>query len=56
MKAKLVNPVVLPLRKDADSFVDEEFSNKDLAAIYNAARLEFKVKVLNAGFTVKGER
>lgn len=54
LKAKLANPVALPERRSSTSFVDDEFTNKDLAAIYNAARLEFKVKVLNAGFTVKG--
>ncbi|EOA2992413.1 hypothetical protein ACHZIB_003854 [Yersinia enterocolitica] len=52
---KLSNPVVLPPRRSASYFVDEEFSNEDLAAIYNAARLEFSVKVKNAGFTVEGE-
>lgn len=51
---KLSKPVVLPPRRSASSFVDEEFSNEDLAAIYNAARLEFSVKVKNAGFTVEG--
>ncbi|MDR7875771.1 hypothetical protein [Yersinia mollaretii] len=52
---KLSKPVVLPPRRSASYFVDEEFSNEDLAAIYNAARLEFSVKVKNAGFTVEGE-
>lgn len=52
---KLSKPVVLPPRRIASYFVDEEFSNEDLAAIYNAARLEFSVKVKNAGFTVEGE-
>ncbi len=51
---KLNKPVVLPPRRSASSFVDEEFSNKDLAAIYNAARVEFSVKITNAGFTVEG--
>ncbi|HHH2064834.1 TPA: hypothetical protein ACPZUG_004303 [Yersinia enterocolitica] len=51
---KLSKPVVLPPRRSASSFVDEEFSNKDLAAIYNAARVEFSVKITNAGFTVEG--
>ncbi len=51
---KLSKPVVLPPRRSASSFVDEEFSNKDLAAIYNAARIEFSVKITNAGFTVEG--
>lgn len=50
---KLSKPVVLPPRRSASSFVDEEFSNKDLAAIYNAARIEFSVKITNAGFTVE---
>ncbi|MGE4836784.1 hypothetical protein [Yersinia enterocolitica] len=52
---KVSKPVVLPPRRSASYFVDEEFSNEDLAAIYNAARLEFSVKVKNAGFTVEGE-
>lgn len=52
---KLSKPVVLPPRRSASYFVDEEFSNEDLAEIYNAARLEFSVKVKNAGFTVEGE-
>ncbi|OJB80689.1 hypothetical protein A9Q61_12740 [Yersinia ruckeri] len=52
---KLNKPVVLPPRRSASSFVDEEFSNKDLAAIYNAARVEFSVKITNAGFTVEDE-
>ncbi|ENH6196782.1 TPA: hypothetical protein ACGEGE_004450 [Yersinia enterocolitica] len=52
---KLSKPVVLPPRRSASYFVDKEFSNEDLAAIYNAARLEFSVKVKNAGFTVEGE-
>ena len=52
---KLSKPVVLPPRRIASSFVDEEFSNKDLAAIYNAARIEFSVKITNAGFTVEDE-
>ncbi|EMF9311313.1 hypothetical protein V3445_003977 [Yersinia enterocolitica] len=52
---KLSKPVVLPPRRSASSFVDEEFSNKDLAAIYNAARIEFSVKITNAGFTVEDE-
>ncbi|WP_227731570.1 hypothetical protein [Yersinia proxima] len=51
---KLSKPVVLPPRRSASYFVDEEFSNEDLAAIYNAARLEFSVKVKSAGFTVEG--
>ncbi|CNL00718.1 Uncharacterised protein [Yersinia frederiksenii] len=51
---RLSKPVVLPPRRSASSFVDEEFSNKDLAAIYNAARVEFSVKITNAGFTVEG--
>ncbi len=50
---KLQVPVVLPPRKSASCFVDEEFSNADLAVIYNAARLEFSVKIKNAGFTVE---
>lgn len=52
---KLSKPVVLPPRRIASSFVDEEFSNKDLTAIYNAARIEFSVKITNAGFTVEDE-
>ncbi|AOF13995.1 TPA: hypothetical protein PXM11_004339 [Yersinia enterocolitica] len=52
---RLSKPVVLPPRRSASSFVDEEFSNKDLAAIYNAARIEFSVKITNAGFTVEDE-
>ncbi|MFU2318953.1 hypothetical protein [Rahnella sp. PCH160] len=55
LKAKLANPVVLPPRKNASYYVDEEFTNADLAAIYNTARLELSVKIQNSGFTVKGE-
>lgn len=56
LKAKLANPVVLPTRKNAGFYSDEEFSNKDLAAIYNCAILEIEKKIHAAGFTtVKGE-
>ncbi|MDN0127449.1 hypothetical protein [Yersinia massiliensis] len=50
---RLSKPVVLPPRKSASCFVDEEFSNADLAVIYNAARLEFSVKIKNSGFMVE---
>ena len=45
--------VVLPPRKSAKDYVDDEFTNADLAAIYNAARLELKVRIQNAGIVVK---
>lgn len=51
LKAKLANPVALPERKKAEFYVDGEFSNKDLAAIYNCAILELKKKIHAAGFT-----
>lgn len=51
LKAKLTNPVVLPTRKKAGFYSDEEFSNKDLAAINNCAILEIEKKIHAAGFT-----
>ncbi|EPN9526731.1 hypothetical protein ACT5AM_001392 [Cronobacter malonaticus] len=40
--------VQLPPRASADKYVDEVFNNNDLAAIYNACRLECEVKIKNA--------
>lgn len=40
--------VQLPPRASADKYVDEVFDNSDLAAIYNACRLECEVKIKNA--------
>ena len=40
--------VKLPQRAAAGKYVDEEFNNSDLAAIYNACRLECEVKFKNA--------
>lgn len=38
----------LPRRKTADDYVDDTFEPCDLAAIYNACRLECEVKFKNA--------
>lgn len=48
--------VKLPPRKTAEYFVDDTFGNSDLAAIYNACRLECEVRIKNAGGTVEGEQ
>ena len=40
--------VELPPRASADKYVDEVFDNSDLAAVYNACRLECEVKIKNA--------
>lgn len=40
--------VKLPGRKSASDYVEDEFDNSDLAAIYNACRLECEVKIKNA--------
>lgn len=52
--------VKLPKRKAASDYVDEEFDNSDLAAIYNACRLECEVKIKDAcaaaGITLKVEK
>lgn len=53
LRGKLDTPIVTPPRKTAKDYVDDEFYNADLAAIYNAARLELKARIKNAGFTVK---
>lgn len=38
----------LPRRKTADDYVDDTFEPCDLAAVYNACRLECEVKFKNA--------
>jgi len=48
--------VKLPPRKTADDYVDGEFTNEELAMIYNTCRLECGVKIINAGGTVEGEQ
>ena len=53
LKAKLANPVVFPERKKASFYSDYQFSNKDLASVYNGAIREIKHKLHAAGFTVK---
>ncbi|MES4613579.1 hypothetical protein V2154_16810 [Ewingella sp. CoE-038-23] len=53
LRGKLDTPIVIPPRKTAKDYVDDEFSNADLAAIYNAARLELKARIKSAGFTAK---
>lgn|GEM_PF-5959064 len=53
LKAKLDNPVVFPERKKASFYSDYQFSNKDLASVYNGAIREIKHKLHAAGFTVK---
>lgn len=40
--------VKLPQRATAGKYVDEEFNNSDLAAIYNSCRLECEVKFKDA--------
>lgn len=40
--------VKLPKRATADKYVDEDFDNSDLAAIYNACRRECEVKFIDA--------
>jgi len=40
--------VKLPKRATADKYVDDDFDNSDLAAIYNACRLECEVKFKDA--------
>lgn len=40
--------VKLPQRATADKYVDGNFDNSDLAAIYNTCRLECEVKIKNA--------
>lgn len=47
--------VKLPPRKTAADYVDDVFTNEDLAAIYNVTRLECSVRIKNAGGTVEGE-
>lgn len=54
LKAKLANPVVFPERKKASFYSYYQFSNKDLASVYNGAIREIKHKLNAAGFTVKG--
>jgi len=46
--------VKLQPRKTAADYVDGEFTNEDLAMIYNSCRLECEVKIKNAGGTVEG--
>jgi len=40
--------VKLPKRATADRYVDDDFDNSDLAAIYNACRRECEVKFIDA--------
>lgn len=51
--------LTMPPRKTVNDYIDDEFDNSDLAAIYNACRLECEVKFKNAcraaGIGVKGE-
>ena len=51
--------LIMPPRKTSDDYIDDEFDPSDLAAIYNACRLECEVKFKNAcrsaGIGVKGE-
>ena len=57
-KARSIS-LTLPPRKTLDDYIDEEFDRSDLAAIYNACRLEceekFKSACRAAGIGVKGE-
>ena len=45
--------VKLPPRKNATDYVDDEFSNEDLAAIFNTCRLQCKV-ALGKALTAQG--
>lgn len=58
LKARSIS-LTLPPRKTLDDYIDEEFDRSDLAAIYNACRLECEVKFKSAcraaGIGVKGE-
>lgn len=47
--------VKLPPRKTSADYVDGEYTNEDLAAIYNVTRLECSVRIKNAGGQVEGE-
>lgn len=51
--------LTMPPRKTLDDYINDEFDASDLAAIYNACRLECEVKFKNdchaAGIGVKGE-
>lgn len=38
----------MPPRKTLDDYINDEFDPSDLAAIYNACRLECEVKFKNA--------
>lgn len=40
--------VKLPKRKAAEDYVDDNFNNSDLAAIYNACRWQCQVKIIDA--------
>lgn len=40
--------VKLPKRKSAEDYVDENFNNSDLAAVYNACRWQCQVKIIDA--------
>lgn len=55
LEQRLQQPIKLPKRKSAAEYVDEEFSNADLAAIHNVTILECSVKIKNAGFKVEVE-
>ena len=47
LESRTVN-LPLPRRKTADDYVDDTFEPCDLAAVYNACRLECEVKFKNA--------
>ena len=40
--------VKLPKRKSSEDYVDENFNNSDLAAVYNACRWQCQVKIMDA--------
>ncbi|EPS4524550.1 hypothetical protein ACVEU5_000600 [Citrobacter koseri] len=58
LKARSIS-LTLPPRKTFDDYINDEFDASDLAAIYNACRLECEVKFKDAcraaGIGVKGE-
>lgn len=58
LKARSIS-LTLPPRKTFDDYINDEFDASDLAAIYNACRLECEMKFKDAcraaGIGVKGE-
>ncbi|HCM3124992.1 TPA: hypothetical protein N3F75_004405 [Klebsiella aerogenes] len=58
LKSRTVT-VKLPLRKNAADYFDDEYSNEDLAAIFNTCRLQCKVALekalLSAGIKAEAE-